>query len=121
MKYPSINRDNIDFTSDTEVLNIGFYEGILDDNRPFRLEMWLSYEILNATIFISIKDLEDKNIDQIKDIIVKNNIIEIIEDGIYIMELEDVNDNTFLSINIPISDHGNILNRCKITTKPYEV
>lgn len=120
MKYPKIVRDNIDFTSDTEVLNVGYYEGTLKDSRPYRLELWLSHEVLNATIFISIKDLEDKEEKEIKKILVDNNIISIIEDKIYIMEVEDVNDNTFLSINVVISDHGKTVNKCLVTTKPYE-
>ena len=59
MKYPSIVRDTIDFISDTEVCNIGYAEGILSDERPYRLEVWSSYGVTNATIFISIIDLEN--------------------------------------------------------------
>ena len=51
MDYPQIVRDTIDFTSDTEVCNIGYAEGTLSDTRPYRLEVWSSYGITNVTIF----------------------------------------------------------------------
>lgn len=119
--YPRIVRDTIDFTSDTEVCNIGYQEGILSDSRPYRLEVWSSYNITNATVFISIQDLEDKSEEEIKSYLVKNKIIEIIEDDIYITEVEDSEDNSFLSINIPIEDNGKVINKFLVTIKEFEL
>lgn len=111
MEYPSIVRDTIDFISDTEVCNIGFKEGKLDDDRPYRLEVWDSYGIMNVTIFISILDLEDKTEDDIKKLLIRNKIIEVIKDDIYITEVEDSEDNSFLSINVPLKGPNDVINK----------
>lgn len=121
MKYPSIVRDTIDFTSDTEVCNIGYAEGNLSDERPYRLEVWSSYGITNTTIFISIVDLEEKTEDEIKELLVKEGLIDIIKDDIYITEVEDSEDNTFLSINMPTEDADGVLNKYLVTLKDFEV
>lgn len=120
MKYPSIVRDTIDFISDTEVCNIGYQEGRLKDTRPYRIEVWSSYGILNATIFISIKGLEEKSEDDIKRILIDNNIIEVIKDDIYITEVEDINDNTFLSINVPLEGSDVTINKLLVKVKDFE-
>lgn len=121
MEYPSIIRDTIDFISDTEVCNIGYNEGKLNDNRPYRLEVWSSYGITNATIFISIIDLEESSEDDIKRILIKNNIIEVIKDDIYITEVEDSEDNVFLSINVPLDEHDEIINKLLIKVKDFDI
>lgn len=121
MKYPSIIRDTIDFISDTEVCNIGYNEGVLNDGRPYRLELWSSYGITNVTIFLSIIDLEELSEDDIKRMLIKNKIIEVIKDDIYITELEDSTDNTFLSINVPLEDHEGIINKLLVHTKDFDM
>lgn len=120
MEYPSIIRDTIDFVSDTEVCNIGFSEGILSDSRPYRLEVWESYNIKNVTIFISIKGFEESSEEEIKNYLVKEGIIEIKEDDIYITEVEDSNEEIFLSVNMPIQDHDRELNKYLVKIKPFE-
>ena len=121
MKYPSIVRDTIDFISDTEVCNIGYAEGTLSDARPYRLEVWSSYGVTNATIFISIIDLENKSEDEIKELLIKEGLIEVDKDDIYITEVEDSEDNTFLSINIPVEDQTGKLNSYLVELKEFEI
>lgn len=121
MKYPEIIRDNIDFISDTEVCNLGYNAGKLDDTRPWRIEGWTSYGKTFVTIFISIKGLENKSETEIKEIIKNNNLIEIIKDDIYITEVTDISENDFLSINIPLLDNDKILNKCLVELKDYDL
>lgn len=121
MEYPKINREQVSFESDTEVCNIGYYEGTLDDDRPVRVEVWSSYGILNATIFISNIDLEKLTEKEIKQYLEKNNIIKVIEDKIFITEIDDVNDNKFLSINVPIESDYDIINECLVKLKDYDL
>lgn len=121
MEYPSIVRDTIDFNSDTEVCNIGYNEGVFEDGRPYRIEVWDSYGITNATIFISILGLEEKSENDIKDLLIDNEIIEVIEDKIYITEVEDSEDNTFLSINVPIEGNDVEINKYLVKLKEYDL
>lgn len=121
MKYPLIDREQVSFESDTEVCNIGYYEGVLDDERPIRVEVWSSYGILNATVFISNIDLEKKSEKEIKQYLEKNNIIKVLEDKIFITEVEDVNDNKFLSINVPIESNYDKIDECLVKLKDYDL
>lgn len=121
MEYPKINREQVSFESDTEVCNIGYYEGVLDDERPIRVEVWSSYGILNATVFISSIDLEKLTEKEIKQYLEKNNIIKVIEDKIFITEIEDINDNKFFSINVPIESDYNKINECLVKLKDYDL
>lgn len=120
MKYPKIVRDTLDFTSDTEVCNIGYNEGKFSDGRPYRVEVWSSYNITYATIFFSLIDLENLSEMDIKKMLVHNHLIEIIEDKIYITEVEDINDNSFLSVNVPLNGKDVVINKLLIKLKDYE-
>lgn len=119
--YPMINRENVDFSSDTEVCNIGYWEGVLADKRPCRVEEWVFHGVLNATVFISLEGLENLSLKGIKEMLLKNNIIEIIDDDIYITEVEDINDNMFWSINIPLEENGNIFNKCLVDIRSFDI
>ena len=110
MDYPNIIRDTLDFTSDTEVCNIGYNEGTLEDGRPYRVEVWSSYGITNATIFISIKKM-----------LIDNKIIELEKDEILITEVEDTEENIFLSINVPLEGKDTIINKLLIKIKDFDI
>lgn len=120
MDYPKIIRDTIDFTSDTEVCNIGFKEGEFKNSRPYRIEVWNSYGITSATIFISIIDLEDRTEDEIKRLLIDENIIEVIKDDIYITEVEDIEENIFLSINVPLEGKDVTINKLLVKLDDYK-
>ena len=117
MKYPSIIRDAIDFTNDTEVCNIGYYEGTIDNERPYRLEVWSSYGITSATVFMSSEDLKEEDV---KKLLVDNKIIEIILDKIYITEIEDIEENKFYSINVPLEGIDEEINKCLVQLKYFD-
>ena len=116
MKYPSIVRDIIDFMNDTEVCNIGYYDGVIDNERPYRVEVWASQGVTSATIFMSLEDLKVENV---KKILINEHILEIIEDKIFITEIEDVENNKFYSINVPLEGNNHTINKLLIETKPF--
>lgn len=118
-RYPKIVRDTIDFTSDTEVCNIGYYDGIFTDGRPVRVELWSSHNVITATIFFSVKDLEDLTEKEVKDLLIINEIIEIREDNAYVTEYEDSKGNNFYCINIAIKDHDTVINKCIVPLTEY--
>ena len=120
MEYPQIVRDVIDFENDTEICNIGYNEGIITNNRPYRVEVWASHNITNATIFISKKDLEDKTHRELKRLIESTGLVEIISDDIYITDVEDSEDNIFYSINIPLEENDTELNKLLVDIKPFD-
>ena len=115
MEYPKIDREGIDFTSDTEVCNIGFNEGTYND-RPYRLEVWSSYDIDVATVFISSNNLNENDI---RKYLIDSNLVNIIEDNIQITKIES-DDNEFYSINIPLKDRNKIYNEIKVDLKSFD-
>lgn len=116
MKYPRIIRDTIDFGNDTEVCNIGYYDGVIDNERPYRVEVWASQGVTSATIFMSLEDLKVENV---KKILINEHILEIIEDKIFITEIEDVENNKFYSINVPLEGNNHTINKLLIETKSF--
>lgn len=121
MEYPSIVRDTIDFISDTEICNIGFNEGTLEDERPYRVEVWSSYGITNATIFISTIDLETTSEKALKKMLIDNKIIDLERDEILITEIEDIEGNSFYSINVPLEGKDTTINKLLVKVKDYEI
>lgn len=115
MELPKIDRDGIDFTSDTEVCNLGYNEGIYD-NRPYRVEAWSSYDIDVATVFVSTIDLDENSI---RKYLIDSGIVNIIEDNIQITKIES-DDNEFYSINIPLRDRNKTYNELKIDLKSFD-
>ena len=93
MDYPIIKRDIVDFTSDTEVCNIGYNEGTLKDGRPYRIEVWSAFGIETATIFISTQDIEDKDVKYLKKLIQDNKIIDIYDDRLDVTRTVDYEEN----------------------------
>ena len=119
MDYPIIKRDIVDFTSDTEVCNIGYNEGTLKDGRPYRIEVWSAFEIETATIFISTQDIEDKDVKYLKKLIKDNKIIDIYDDRLDVTRTVDYEENEFFSINIPLVDHDEEINTLLVNLKDY--
>lgn len=119
MEYPQIVRDVVDFTSDTEVCNIGYAEGTLSDGRPYRVEVWSAFEIETATIFISTQNIEDKDVKFLKKLIQDNKIVDIYDDRLDVTRTVDYEDNEFYSINIPLVDHDEEINTLLVKLKDY--
>lgn len=115
MELPKIDRDGVDFTSDTEVVNIGYNEGVYEE-RPYRIEVWANYDIDVATVFISNIDLPESNI---RKYLIDSKIINIIEDNIKIDVIES-DDNKFYSINIPLRDRNKVYNEVLVDLKSYD-
>lgn len=115
MEIPKINREEVDFTTDSEICNVGFYEGE-KDNRPFRIEVWSSYGIDVATFFISTLNLKEEDV---KAFINSTETIDIIEDEIKFQTIEN-DGNEFYSVNIPLRDKDKVYSELKVDLKSYE-
>ena len=116
MDIPKINREEVDFTSDSEICNVGYYEGVSND-RPYRLEVWSSYGIDVATYFISTYNLKEE---EVRHFIVSTDTIDIIEDEIK-FEIIENDGNEFYSVNIPLRDRDKTYADLKIDLKPYDL
>src|SRR5574344_1288529 len=108
MEYPMINRELIDFTSDSDICNIGYAEGVLKDSRPFRAELWSAYNVETLSIFISNIGLESKTYEEVVELL--NNIVERSDEKSDMNERTDSNDKEVIVINIPINDDDEVVN-----------
>lgn len=120
MEYPMINRSNIDFESSSDICNIGYYEGTLKDCRPYRLEAWSMNGLDTVTIFISDKGLEDKSEDDLVKFIAGEDIIDITDDRATVDKVEDIDGNSFYSINLILSNRDEEVNKLLVSLKYYE-
>ena len=120
MDYPSIDRSNIDFLSSSDLCNIGYHEGTLRDGRPYRLEVWSQGGLDNVTIFISNKDLEDKSEVDLVKYISQEGIIDITDDKAVVNLIDDINDNSFYSINLVLNNRDEEINSLLISLDNYE-
>jgi len=59
-------------------IDIGFAEGVMDDNRSYRVENWFDRELglICRTVFYSAKKIEDWRSEQHLEYISRNNLIE---------------------------------------------
>ena len=120
MEYPKVERENIDFSSDSNICNIGYNEGVLKDGRPYRLEVWSSNRIDTCTIFISNKDLEDKSDVDLVKYIANEGLIDIDDDRVTVNEYTDINDNTFYSINLVLNNKDEEINKLLVSLNNYD-
>ena len=120
MDYPIIDRSNIDFMSSTEICNIGYHEGTLKDGRPYRLEAWSSNGLDTATIFISNTGLEEKSEVDLVKYLSGEDIIDIEDDRASVELIEDINGNSFYSINILLNNRDDEVNRLLVGLDNYE-
>lgn len=124
--YPKIDRSNFtpNHTKDPESdeIDIGWDEGLLRDGRLYRLEYWAVSGISMLTYFISTKEIENYSNEELKDLLVKNDLIEFIdpERGIEAQKIIDPNNNEFWSLNIAIGDEDNLYARDKSNIKKYD-
>lgn len=65
-KYPKPDRSNYQPSTDLDGdVELGFYEGVLADGRPFRAEIWWWDGLAGVTYLFSNRDLETATGDQI--------------------------------------------------------
>lgn len=62
------------------VLDVGYYEGKLEDGRAYILECWQIDDLAVATIFFSDKDIEDYTRAQLIELLEVEKIIEFISE-----------------------------------------
>ena len=121
MDYPKIDRNNIDFSSSSDICNIGYYEGELKDSRPYRLEVWSQSGYDNATIFISNIGLENKSEVDLVKYISGEDIIEIDDDRANVNLIEDINGNMFYAINLLLNKRDEEINRLLVPLDDYDL
>lgn len=62
MKYPT---KEIPSRNEYGEVNIGWYAGLIEENRPFFVECWAIDQMTNLTISVSAKEIEDKTAEEI--------------------------------------------------------
>lgn len=116
MEIPKINREEVDFTTDSEICNVGYYEGE-KEGRPYRIEVWSSYGIDVATYFISTVSLKEESV---KDFINSTETIDILQNEIKVEKITDEDENEFYSVNITLRDKSKIYSELKVDLKSFE-
>ncbi len=84
--------------------NIGWYAGVIQDNRPFFVECWATEGITMLTIFFSVIGLENKTAGELSGIFESIGYYKVIgtERHVALRTFTDSNNNEFYSLNITV-------------------
>ena len=84
--------------------NIGWYAGVILDNRPFFAECWATEGITMLTIFFSVIGLENKTAEELSDIFESIGYYKVIggKRHLALQTFADGNNNEFYSLNITV-------------------
>ncbi len=113
-KYPLVDRSDFVERSKTvfrnsRVVNVGYAEGILSDERPFRLECWAEDQLTNLTIFISNMGIENYTSQDVLDYLKNEGVFWRLKDARYgsggsVLLFRENNGNEFWSANLLVGD-----------------
>ena len=118
-KYPLINRVNID-RDNTDVTEIGWAEGILSDERPYRLECWAENQTTCMTIFISALGIETWSSDQVMQYLLTEKLYSTTENPFYgSAQTYSYDNDLWWSANIVIGDDDKLYCDSTIPLKSY--
>lgn len=113
-KYPMVDRSEFVERSMTvhrasSVVNIGYAEGLLSDERPFRLECWAEDQITNITIFVSILGIEHFSPKDVINFLETERLFRRRVDDIYgsVLLYKEDNGNEFWSVSLVVGDEEN--------------
>lgn len=124
--YPKPDRSNIipNFvkTPEDDTVDLGWAEGVLSDGRPFRAECWAQDQITMLTLFFSVKDLETHTDQMLKDMLVKEGLIEFVTDNGFLraMTITDVAGNDIWSVNVVIGTEDGLCVRDSVGFMSYQ-
>ena len=118
-KYPLINRRNIG-RDNTDVTEIGWAEGILSDERPYRLECWAENQTTYITIFISALGIETWLSDQVMRYLLTEKLYSKTENPFYgSARTYSFSNHLWWSANFVVGDDDNLYCDSKIPLKSY--
>lgn len=113
-KYPMVDRSEFIERSmtvhrDSSVVNIGYAEGILSDERPFRLECWAEDQLTNLTIFVSSLGIENYSPQKVIEYLEAERLFQRWHDDLYgsVLPFKDPEGNEFWSVNLVVGDEEN--------------
>ena len=118
-KYPLINRGEID-RDISDVVEIGWAEGILSDERPYRLECWAENHVTCITIFITANGIETWSSDQVMQYLLTEKLYSKTEHPFYgSAQIYSYDNHLWWSANIVIGDDDNLYCDSTIPLKSY--
>lgn len=120
LKYPLINRSSVD-RDNTDVVEIGWAEGVLSGHRPYRLECWAENHVTCLTIFISALEIETWSSDQVMLYLLAEQIYSRTKHPFYGNAKTFTQDNSlWWSANIVLGDDDNLYCDSKIPLHSYK-
>jgi hypothetical protein len=108
--YPKPDRSNIEpnfsKTEDNDALDLSWQEGLLNDGRPFRGELWCQDQISMVTFFFSTIGLENASKEDMESLLTSENLIQF-KPGrrdVRAVKVVDAGGNEMWSVNVLVGD-----------------
>ena len=99
-------------------IDLGYIEGYLSNGSPFRSERWAAFQMTFLTIFIPTDGIENTSPEEIKRLLIKEELIifnddkysENVHEGnnVSMKKITDTNSNNFWEIQILVGDEDKV-------------
>jgi hypothetical protein len=102
-------------------LDIGWFEGELSDNRPFRAECWQQDHLKVLTLFFSMAEIEHLSQTSLRNLLAKEGLVTYLSNA-FVMgsAFTDAIAQHLWSVSVIMAEHGKLMARECFELKSYE-
>ncbi len=102
-------RPNFQKTEATDVLDVGWNEGVMSDGRFYRVEMWCQDQATHLTFFFSTAGVENFSKDQFADLLVREGLVRFGSERYFLAArpFTDASGQDMWSVNLVVGDEDN--------------
>jgi hypothetical protein len=126
-KYPKPDRSdqtpNFEKADDYDQIDLGWSEGVLSDDRPYRAEAWTMDKITMLTYFFSTKGLENYDEASFVEFLTKEGLVEFVAEQpqryVSISKITDAGGNEMWSVNVAIGNEDRLFAKDSTDLKRY--
>jgi hypothetical protein len=127
MPFPRPDRStyspNFTKTPENDCIDIGWAEGMMSNDRPFRAECWAQDQVTCLSIMFARGGLESATSSEIADMLEVEGVVTFISEKKYvdIRPFRDDSDNDLLLINVVIADESQLYAQDKLSLQRWQV
>ena len=124
--YPKPDRSdqtqNFIKSEENPAIDLGWSEGYLSDNRPYRVECWAEFQVTMLTFFFSTDGMENYSDLMFKELLSREKLVQFVSDNPYVSAkpFTDASGNDMWSVNVVIGTEDELHTRDSTNLQAYE-
>jgi hypothetical protein len=109
-------------TEEKPYLDIGWAEGVLSDNRPYRVEFWAEDQISMLTFFFQADGLNQSTREEFKHLLEEEGLVEFTNEKWFVSpgKISEPDGTEFWSINVVLGDEDGLFCTSPIVIQSYK-